>query len=96
MGMDPIKSPPPDPFNTGRRKSPESLTGFHASELGIELQLLLWNEFCHHVVCILVCVNLIQLETFHFCSITNLVVSNFNMICSGVTGGTRGDDTTKL
>ena len=87
MGMDPIKSPPPDPFNIGMRKSPESLIGFHACELGTELQILLWNDFCHHVGCILVYVNLLQLEAFHFCSITNLVISDFNMLCPRVIGG---------
>ena len=86
-GMNPIKTSPPNPFNTGMRKSPESLTGFHTYELGIELQLLLWNDFCHHVGCILVYVNLLQLEVFHFYSITNPVISDFNMLCSGVIGG---------
>ena len=64
MGMDPIKSPSPDPFNIKRRKTLESLTGFHAYKLGTELQLLLWNDFCHHVGCILVCVDLLQLKHF--------------------------------
>ena len=84
MGMDPIKSPPPNPFNIRRRKSPESLTGFHAKELGTKLQLLLWNDFCHHGGRILVCVNLLQLEVFHFYSITNPMISNFFMPCPGV------------
>ena len=79
MGMDSIKSPPPDPFNIGRRKSLESLTRFHANELGTELQLLLWNYFCHHGGYILICVNLLQLEAFHFYNITNPVISN--LIC---------------
>ena len=87
MGMDPIKSPPSNPFNTGRRKSPESLTRFHIREFGTEPQLLLWNNFCHHVGCILVCVNLLQLEAFHFFSITNLMIYDFNMLYPGVIGG---------
>ena len=87
MGMDPIKSPLPNPFNTERRKSPESLTGFHACELGTELQLLFWNDFCHHADCILVCVNFPQLKAFHFYSITIPVISNFDILCPGVIGG---------
>ena len=82
-----IKSPPPDPFNIGMRKLPESLIGFHDCELGTELLLLLWNDFFHHVGCILVYVNLLQLEAFHFYSITNPVISDFNMLCPRVIGG---------
>ena len=87
MGMDPNKSPPPDPCQNGRRKTHKPLAGFHASEHRTKLHLLLWNDFCHHVSCILVCVNLLQLESFLFCSITNPVISDFNMFCSRVICG---------
>ena len=87
MGMDPIKSPPPDPFNTGRRKTPESLIGFHACELGTELELLPYNSFHHHVSYILTCVDLLQLKSFHFCSIMNSMIFDFNLICLRVIGG---------
>ena len=63
-----------------------SLVGSHASELGIELQLLPWNNFCHHVNCILTCEDLLQLESFQFYSIMNLMISDFNMLCLGVIG----------
>ena len=76
MGMDPNKSPPPDPCQNGRRKTHKPLAGFHASEHRTKLHLLLWNDFCHHVSCILVCVNLLQLESFLFCSITNPVLGD--------------------
>ena len=87
MGMDPNKSPPPDPCQNGRRKTHKPLAGFHASEHRTKLHLLLWNDFCHHVSCILACVNLLQLESFLFCSITNPVISDFNMFCSRVICG---------
>ena len=87
MGMDPNKSPPPDPCQNGRRKTQKPLAGFHASEHRTKLHLLLWNDFCHHVSCILVCVNLLQLESFLLCSITNPVISDFNMFCSRVICG---------
>ena len=85
--MDPNKSPPPDPCQNGRRKTHKPLAGFHASEHRTKLHLLLWNDFCHHVSCILVYVNLLQLESFLFCSITNPVISDFNMFCSRVICG---------
>ena len=59
---------------------PESLTGFHACELGTELQLLFWNDFCHHVDCILLCVNFLQLKVFHLCSIMNPMIFDFNFL----------------
>ena len=55
MGMDPNKSPPPDPCQNGRRKTQKPLAGFHASEHRTKLHLLLWNDFCHHVSCINSC-----------------------------------------
>ena len=62
MGMDPIKSPPRDPFNTIMMKSLESLTGFHAW-VGAwnKTPLLLSNDFCHYVGWILLSFSLAYL-----------------------------------
>ena len=87
-GCGPHQISPSKPMHTTEGRSHlGSLVGSHANKLGTELQLLPWNNFRHLINCILTCVNLLQLEAFHFCSITNPVISDFNMLFPLVISG---------